>query len=425
MENKILKVLLVIEQCNPDWASVPLEGYRYYQEICKLADVTLVTHERNRPALEKRKDYQNHNIVYIRESGFIKAYYTWVEKISAHGRINWPLYNALSFPIYAEFDRKVYQQFKGAVLAGAYDLVHALTPVIPRYPVKLVRLRDRTPLLLGPVNGGVPFPKGFQAVARQENAHLNFLRVLGRYLIPGYVQTYQNATKILAGSTYTLEMLRKLFSIPDHRIELFYENGITRDFLVPVIRKPQEDHVKLLFVGRLVPYKCADVVIEAVGNLMSSVGDRVHLTIVGDGSEKLVLEQRVNELGIQNRVHFAGWVNQAQTVDYYRNADVFCFPSIREFGGAVVLEAMACGLPCIVANNGGIGEYVTEETGFKIEPLSKDYLIQEMTNHIRCLVEDENLRQSMASQSIDRAKSFEWSEKAKNMVRIYERMLST
>jgi len=307
----------------------------------------------------------------------------------------------------------------------AYDLVHALTPIIPRYPVKLVRLRDRTPLLLGPVNGGVPFPKGFQAVARQENAHLNFLRVLGRYLIPGYVQTYQNATKILAGSTYTLEMLRKLFSIPDHRIELFYENGITRDFLAPVIRKPQEDHVKLLFVGRLVPYKCADVVIEAVGNLMSSVGDRVHLTIVGDGSEKLVLEQRVNELGIQNRVHFAGWVDQAQTVDYYRKADVFCFPSIREFGGAVVLEAMACGLPCIVANNGGIGEYVTEETGFKIEPLSKDYLIQEMTNHIRCLVEDENLRQSMASQSIDRAKSFEWSEKARNMVRIYERMLST
>lgn len=420
-----MKVLLVIEQCNPDWASVPLVGYRYYQEICKLADVTLVTHERNRPALEKRKDYQNHNIVYICESGFIKAYYTWVEKISAHGRINWPLYNALSFPIYAEFDRKVYRQCKGAVLAGAYDLVHAFTPVIPRYPVKLVRLRDRTPLLLGPVNGGVPFPKGFQAVARQENAHLNFLRVLGRYLIPGYVQTYQNATKILAGSTYTLEMLRKLFSIPDHRIELFYENGITRDFLAPVIRKPQEDYVKLLFVGRLVPYKCADVVIEAVGNLMSSVGDRVHLTIVGDGSEKLVLEQRVNELGIQNRVHFAGWVNQAQTVDYYRKADVFCFPSIREFGGAVVLEAMACGLPCIVANNGGIGEYVTEETGFKIEPLSKDYLIQEMTNHIRCLVEDEDLRQRMAVNASERAKAFEWAEKARNMIEIYEKILFT
>jgi len=40
---------------------------------------------------------------------------------------------------------------------------------------------------------------------------------------------------------------------------------------------------------------------------------------------------------------------------------------------------MACGLPCIVANNGGIGEYVTEETGFKIEPNSRGYLTQELT----------------------------------------------
>jgi glycosyltransferase involved in cell wall biosynthesis len=421
--NKKLKVLLVIEQCNPDWVSVPLLAYRYYQEISELADVTLVTHDRNRAALEKCQEHRN--IVYISESRLMNFYYKWVEKVSAQGKINWPLYNTLSFPIYAEFDRQVYQKFKEPILAGVYDLVHVITPMIPRYPVKLVQFCARTPLLLGPVNGGVPFPKGFQAVARQENVYLNFLRVLGRYLIPGYVQTYQKATKILAGSTYTLEMLRNLFSIPDHRIELFYENGITRDFLTPVVRKSQEGHVQLLFVGRLVPYKCADVVIEAVGSLMPYVRDRVHLTIVGDGSEQPVLEQRAKELGIQNRVHFAGWVNQAQTVDYYRKADVFCFPSIREFGGAVVLEAMACGLPCIVVNNGGIGEYVTEETGFKIEPLSKDYLIQEMKNHIRCLVEDENLRQSMAMHSIDRAKSFEWSEKAKKIVGIYEHMIST
>jgi glycosyltransferase involved in cell wall biosynthesis len=415
--NKRLKVLLVIEQCNPDWVSVPLLAYRYYQEISQLADITLVTHDRNRAALEKHQEHQN--IVYISESSLIKTYYKWVEKVSAQGRINWPLYNALSFPIYAEFDRQVYQKFKEPILAGSYDLVHAMTPVIPRYPVKLVQFRDHTPLLLGPVNGGVPFPKGFQAVARQENAYLNFLRVLGRYLIPGYVQTYQKASKILAGSTYTLEMLRNLFSIPDHRIELFYENGITSDFLTPVVRNRQDGNVHLLFVGRLVPYKCADVVIEAVGKLMPSVLDRIRLTIVGDGSEKAALEQRVKELQIQNRVHFVGWVKQEQTIEYYSKADVFCFPSIREFGGAVVLEAMACGLPCIVANNGGIGEYVTEETGFRIEPLCKDYLIQEMTNAIHLLVEDEPLRQRMAMHSIDRAKAFEWSEKAKKMIEIY------
>jgi glycosyltransferase involved in cell wall biosynthesis len=89
-----------------------------------------------------------------------------------------------------------------------------------------------------------------------------------------------------------------------------------------------------------------------------------------------------------------------------------------------VLEAMACGLPCIVANNGGIGEYVTEETGFKIDPLSRNYLTTELTNKIKILVEEEKLRQTMSEKSIERVREFEWGEKAKKIVEIYEKMLS-
>jgi glycosyltransferase involved in cell wall biosynthesis len=56
-------------------------------------------------------------------------------------------------------------------------------------------------------------------------------------------------------------------------------------------------------------------------------------------------------------------------------ANLISFASLQfeSLGGAVVLEAMACGLPCIVANNGGIAEYVTQETGFKIDPISREY----------------------------------------------------
>jgi len=51
--------LLIIEQCNPDMASVPLEGYKYFQAINKLVDATLVTHERNKKPLEKLNQYNN------------------------------------------------------------------------------------------------------------------------------------------------------------------------------------------------------------------------------------------------------------------------------------------------------------------------------------------------------------------------------
>lgn len=59
-------------------------------------------------------------------------------------------------------------------------------------------------------------------------------------------------------------------------------------------------------------------------------------------------------LKLNNVIKFIGKIPQKETLNYYRQADVFCFPSIRESGGTVVLEAMACGLPCIIANNGGI-----------------------------------------------------------------------
>jgi len=423
MSNKKLKVLLIVEQCNPDWASVPLEGYNYFKEINNLADVTLVTHIRNKPALEKKPEYEK--VFYPEESKLTKQYYNIVARITANGRVNWPLYNALSYPIYEEFDRQVYQKFQSQILKGDYDIVHAITPMIPRYPFKVVSVCQQTPFLLGPVNGGVPFPPGFQEVAQQEFAYLNFLRAVGRSLVPGYVETYKKADKILAGSTYTLNLLKDLFAIPDQRIDLFYENGISKEFLNQTnIPNKDASYINLLFVGRLVPYKCADIVIESIGKLDQAIQNKIRLKIVGDGQERNHLENRVKELNLGEIVSFAGWVNQQETLDYYRKADIFCFPSIREFGGAVVIEAMACGLPCIVANNGGIGEYVTEETGFKIEPISRDYLTQELTNKIQMLVEDERLRESMSAKAIEKAREFEWDNKARKILEIYQKMLA-
>ncbi|MGE5658580.1 MAG: glycosyltransferase family 4 protein [Actinomycetota bacterium] len=417
-----LKALLIIEQCNPEMSSVPLVGYKFYQGIRQLVETTLVTHQRNQAALERVKG--DHQIVYIEESELTKKYYPFMANLTLKGRNNWPLANVLGYPIYAEFNHKVYQKFKAPILQGEYDIVHALTPIQPRSPVKAVKACQRTPFLLGPVNGGVPFPPGFQTIARQEFAYLNFLRAVGRTLLPGYVETYKKADKILAGSTYTFQMVKKMFDLPDRKLQLFYENGIAAEFLTPKAPANKSSKINLLFVGRLVPYKCPDVVIEAVSQLAPSLQQKTHLTIVGDGSERELLEARVQELNLSEIVTFTGWVNQQETLDYYRNSDIFCFPSIREFGGAVVMEAMACGLPCIVVNNGGIAEYVTDETGFKIEPISREYLTQELTKKITLLAEDETLRKTMSDRSVVRAKEFEWEQKAIKIVEIYEKMIS-
>ncbi len=422
-----LKVLFIIEQCNPEWPSVPLVGYSFYKHISLLVDTTLVTHERNKAALEKA--HPGRDIVYITESKFITRYYNIAEKLSKiNGKIIWPLYNALTYPIYAEFNHKVYSKFNKLILNGQYDIVHALTPILPRYPVKAIKSCKKTPFILGPVNGGVPFPKGFQAVARQEFSYFNFLRLIGRYIIPGYRETYEKANYILSGSTYTMNLIKSLFTIKNENIELFYENGIDESFINNETKDNKIDEsntakINLLFVGRLVPYKGADILIEAISKLEQSIQEKIKLTIVGDGPERNSLQNQVHTMHLDEKVHFTGWVEQQKTVSYYRNSDLFCFPSVREFGGAVVLEAMANGLPCIVINNGGIAEYVTQETGFKIDPVSRNVVVSELKECITKLVQNNALRYDMSMKAIKRAKEFSWSAKAFAIKNIYDILL--
>lgn len=425
--NKKIKLLFIIEQCNPEWPSVPLVGYSFYKHISQLVDTTLVTHARNRLALEKA--HPDRDIVYIEESDFIKRYYRIAERLSkVGGKIIWPLYNTLTYPVYSEFNRKVYSQFKSRIIRGDYDIVHALTPILPRYPVKAIKACKITPFIIGPVNGGVPFPDAFQAVARQEFSYFNFLRSVGRFIIPGYRETYTKADYILAGSTFTLNLIKDLFNIEKNKIELFFENGIDYSFLKgektsSEAEKSDAKAVNLLFVGRLVPYKGADILLKAISRLEPSVLNNIFLTIVGDGPERKMLENLAETLDLEEKVHFTGWIEQKETLKYYNTSDIFCFPSLREFGGAVVLEAMANGLPCVVINNGGIAEYVSDETGFRIDPISEDFVVQELKGFIEQLVQNQVLRHTMSLKAIERAREFTWSTKAEAIVSRYCKLL--
>lgn len=434
MTKNKLKVLLIIEQCNPAWNSVPLEGYHWYAGISRFVDATLVTHTRNKEELEKV--HPDADIIYVEDSALISKLDSVGHRLSLYkGQIIWPLRNAFTYPTYWGFNRTVYSQFNDAIARGDYDLVHAVTPMMPRYPVKAVKACKKTPFILGPVNGGVPFPDGFKELGRREYSYLNFLRWVGRSIIPGYRETYKKADYILAGSTYTLGLIRKLFpKIQDNQIELFYENGITKSFVRSdeeiaqdkiSIENSADSKVKLLYVGRLVPYKGADMLLDAISRLDTSVKEKINLTIVGNGSEKPNLENQVKQHKLNKYVHFTGHVAQYQTLEYYQQSDIFCFPSVREFGGAVVLEAMANALPCVVVDNGGIGEYVTEKTGFKISPVSREFVVKKLAIYISQLVNDPIMRYDMSYESLQRAKEFTWDAKTRKIVDLYSDVLKT
>jgi len=106
--------------------------------------------------------------------------------------------------------------------------------------------------------------------------------------------------------------------------------------------------------------------------------------------------------------------------DYYDLADIFVLPSVRECGGAVVLEAMARGLPVIATNWGGPADYVTAETGILIDPLSRAHMVAEFAKAIDQLAFSAELREKYGRAAIQRVREqFRWEDKANTMIELY------
>ncbi len=334
--------------------------------------------------------------------------------------IYWRLEQILTYPLYAEFNHRVNALLGDKVRSRYYDVVHGYTPIIPRYPYKIVKNCINTPFLLGPVNGGLPFLKQFKDVRKSEWAFLDYIRKFN-HLIPGYTETYKSADHILAASSNTYNQLMELFDIEPGRISMFYENGLTGSFFNPKTRTDTKI-CNLLFAGRLVKLKGPDMVIDAVAALRPDIKRHVHLTLVGEGVERQNLEAKVQELGLDDQITFTGWVTHNETLEHYKKSHIFCSPSIREFGGAVALEAMANGLPCIVTDFGGIGEYVTPDCGVKIPITSREDIINKMTKAIEELATNREKRNKFSVNAVQRAREFEWASKAQNLLKIYQEL---
>jgi glycosyltransferase involved in cell wall biosynthesis len=103
------------------------------------------------------------------------------------------------------------------------------------------------------------------------------------------------------------------------------------------------------------------------------------------------------------------------------DCDVFLFASLRDGGGAVVVEAMAAGKPVICLDIGGPGFHINEKYGIKIKPDSPSQTIQEIADSLFLLHKNNSLRQSLGAAGRKRAESFySWNKLGEQLLKIYE-----
>lgn len=121
-----------------------------------------------------------------------------------------------------------------------------------------------------------------------------------------------------------------------------------------------EDHMVLLFAGKLVAHKRPEDVVHLVDKLRER---KVSAMFVGSGTEESQLKLLAKELKLETRLSFVGFVNQAQIAPYFVLADIFIFPSKKEPYGAIASEVLPFGLPIVAADNiGCVGASIIDGT---------------------------------------------------------------
>jgi len=171
-------------------------------------------------------------------------------------------------------------------------------------------------------------------------------------------------------SEHGLARVRELSRLQDaEKLHLIYHGVDLERFSPPPPRMPLDEPVRLLSVGRLVPKKGFDVLLRAC-HLLALRGRDFSLTIIGDGPLRTDLEGLSRRLGLAERATFAGTRQFDEMPAAYLAADVLATPSVvmpdgdRDGLPNVILEAMACGLPVVSCDVGGIPEAVVhDETG--------------------------------------------------------------
>ena len=414
------RVLAIAEAANPEWVSVPLVGWSLAQALRDVADVHLVTQVRNRDAILRAGLVEGRDFTAIDSEALSRPLWKIAERLRGGGGKGWTTLQAFNALMYPYFERLVWRRFGADIRAGAYDVVHRITPLSPTISSSLAGrcAGAGVPFVLGPLNGGVPWPEAFDAERRAEKEWLSYARSAYK-LLPGRGATLRAASAVLVGSRHTGSEVPAA-----HQGKVVYipENGIDPARFSRVAAPPQDGPLRACFVGRLVPYKGADMLIAAAAPLLRD--GRMVLEIVGDGPQMPDLRALAEAEGVTGAVTFHGWKAHEEVQDVMAGCHLFAFPSIREFGGGVVLEAMALGVPPLIVDYAGPGELVDASVGRKVPCGTRADIITAFRAELETLCADRACLQAMAVAGRARVDArFLWARKAEQVAQVYDWVL--
>lgn len=284
--------------------------------------------------------------------------------------------------------------------------------------------------------GGIPIVHMFHTLGEMKNrvARSEDERA-GEDRLDGERQVLRRADRIVTATLAELTQLRFLYQA-DARKLVTIPPGVDTSHFYPIPADEAKQFIglkpearMLLFVGRIEPLKGVDILIQAMACLCTTDLTRpFHLAIIGgdvgveDMSEEMKRLQKLSDdLCMGGMVVFLGKRGQDTLPYYYSAAEVVVMPSLYESFGMVALEAMACGVPVVASEVGGLGYLVQDGvTGYTIPDSDPKALCDKLT----VLLGNEELRAGMGRRASEYAREYAWERIAGQVADLYQEVLS-
>lgn len=382
-------------------------------QIAKSHDVWVITQELNKRGIERR----------LKESGPCRIRFVFCD---IRGWPGWLWKNQITNHLYYYF-WQILAFFRARQLHRRirFDLAHHITFANDWMP-SFIGAFLPIPFVWGPIGGGHKTPKAllreFKPSQRMSDSFRLVAQWLGRNILISRRLCQAKAKAILVCNYETRDR------IPAHlasKVHMFPVNSLSQENLgnhKAVASKKAT--FRILSVGRLRPLKGFGLAIRAYAQFSKNHPEST-LEIIGDGSEELNLRELARKLGVDGRVIFSPWLPRNEVMRRMGLCDIFLFPSFREGGGAVIVEAMASGKPVVVLATGGPDFHIQPEWGIKIIPTSYDQILSDLVAAMERLYRDPKLRSRLGKAALRRAKDYYLLERlGENLERIYKKAIS-
>lgn len=207
------------------------------------------------------------------------------------------------------------------------------------------------------------------------------------------------------------------WAIPQKNIFVIY-NGITVHKQIGVQKQPKKT---LIFLGALSRDKGIEQALEVFSLLHEPYKNDINFWVVGRGEEKYLsfLKKKAIDLGLQN-IKFWGYVNETEKFKLLAKAHILINTSAREGWGLVVIEAAAMGTPSVAFDVAGLRDSIRDnQTGF----ISKERTVEDLSNKVRFLLDDEVFYQKIRQNAINWSKKFSWEKSIKESLSLINRIM--